>query len=193
MKISVISSFIAILLSISGYAQNTDSLSVYPNPFADSTQITIHNLENDTTTLTIYSIDGNLIAQPFNKQILSGTIVEVFRADTLEDGFYMVHLETSFGTQSVVKVLKSNAVSIGEWEVSNDVLVYPNPASSIVYLGTDLDVASVQLFDETARKIKVWDSKPIQSLDVHELKSGFYFLYIQTATGEYIRKIEIKD
>lgn len=182
-----------LLLGFYGHAQNTDSLSVFPNPFADSTKITLHNLENDTTTLTIFSIDGNLIAQPIHKQILSGTIVEVFRADTLEDGLYMVHLETNFGTQSVVKVLKSNVVSIGEWETSNDILVYPNPASSEVYLGTDLEVISVQLFDETAHLIKVWDTKPIQLLDVHDLKSGLYFLHIQTATGEYIRKIEIKD
>lgn len=68
-----------------------------------------------------------------------------------------------------------------------DLDLYPNPASTEIFLRTVADIEILEIFDLTGQKI--WTPEPVIfedgiALDVSRLSAGYYILKIITKTGE---------
>jgi hypothetical protein len=72
--------------------------------------------------------------------------------------------------------------------------LYPNPARDVVTLKTTIPAKSVVILDITGRSM--YSSQEMESdlirIDLSGLPSGLYLVKIQTETGEFIRKLQLK-
>tara|TARA_R110002124_G_scaffold5301_1_gene33021 strand:+ start:32856 stop:35453 length:2598 start_codon:yes stop_codon:yes gene_type:complete len=80
-------------------------------------------------------------------------------------------------------------LSISEYEFSNRILLYPNPANTFLYLDSSATVKSYEIFDLLGQKIL---SNPNVSngtaIDISELNVGNYFIKILTNRGTAFEK-----
>ncbi len=81
--------------------------------------------------------------------------------------------------------LGTNATS--RHELKQDVFIYPNPASSQLFLNTNLVVESIAVYS-VGGELKLIKTGNIKTIDVSGLQSGMYFLRIQTNLGDFIHK-----
>jgi hypothetical protein len=73
------------------------------------------------------------------------------------------------------------------------VKLYPNPSSGMIYFdGLDAKVNRVEVFDISGKSVKVHENFAGNSLDLSDLRDGFYFLKIETEKGFVNRKIVLK-
>ncbi len=70
-------------------------------------------------------------------------------------------------------------------ELKQDVSIYPNPASSQLFLNTNLVIKSVVIYSVRG-ELKFLKTGNIKNIDVSGLQSGMYFLRIQTNLDEFI-------
>ncbi len=83
-------------------------LNAYPNPFNSSTVLEIDLPASESTSLTIYNINGRQVAEIYHNLILSKG-KHKFRWDTdgMASGTYFIHLNsTTNSTQLKVQLLK---------------------------------------------------------------------------------------
>jgi endonuclease I len=70
-------------------------------------------------------------------------------------------------------------------ELKQDVSIYPNPASSQLFLNTNLVIKSIAIYSVRG-ELKLLKTGNIKNIDVSGLQSGMYFLRIQTNLDEFI-------
>jgi hypothetical protein len=68
--------------------------------------------------------------------------------------------------------------------------IYPNPATEVININTDLELMKVELFDILGKR--VFDAGSTNQLKVDQLKSGMYFLKIHTTNGKITKKVIIE-
>ncbi len=68
------------------------TLLVYPNPFAESTNIEFHVPATQQITLMIYDLFGREVGTPVSQKLSQGTYKTVFEAPLLPKGLYIVKL-----------------------------------------------------------------------------------------------------
>jgi hypothetical protein len=66
------------------------------------------------------------------------------------------------------------------------VIIYPNPASTILNIDPSVNIIEVSVFDIHSKKIFV--SKHFNTVDISMLNSGMYFIKIKTDQGEFSQK-----
>ncbi len=74
----------------------------------------------------------------------------------------------------------------------NDLTLYPNPASDIIYIGGDLGVSRVEIYSILGTKVRSKAGKDITQVNVEELKSGMYIISLTTQQGAVNHKLQIK-
>ena len=63
--------------------------------------------------------------------------------------------------------------------------IYPNPASSVVYL-KNITATNVDILDATGRTIKSVSGSNLDAVNVSDLHAGLYFILINTQKGEVV-------
>jgi hypothetical protein len=171
-------------------AQQIDSvLSVSQNPFSIETNLTIHNLNGDTVSLSIYDSFGKIIAGYLTDFVMSGTFSITFNADTLPDGFYLAKLILNNNT-FVKKLLKDSKTAIGKQVFEAEkVNVFPNPVKNSLTINSDNSVAKIEVFDLNGNKILYFSEVINGKIDVTELSPGSYIIYITTLERVFIKRI----
>jgi len=89
-------------------------------------------------------------------------------------------------------VVKKQGVGISEFNLNDNVLVYPNPSNGIIYLETKNGFAliAMEVVDVYGRSIKTFtDLSATESIDLSMLAKGVYFLRFKSDEGEAIQKI----
>ena len=77
---------------------------------------------------------------------------------------------------------------LGE-NAAEDIVLFPNPASSYLNLSTDMEILSVRVFSLNGALMKSVDTfENGYGIDVSELKPGFYFISVETADGAVNKK-----
>ncbi len=72
----------------------------------------------------------------------------------------------------------------------DSILVYPNPASSVITIDSDLEITSVQLYDVYGRLLQTnLTSNDKVILDIAKRTEGTYFLKITSVKGQKVEKI----
>ncbi len=76
-------------------------------------------------------------------------------------------------------------------ELSNDLLIYPNPASDKIYIETNKFISSIQLFDVQGRVLQNFTRQKVEKMeiDLSSYSAGIYFLAID---GE-VHKVIIEE
>jgi hypothetical protein len=89
------------LISVTGVEKNNSELPAsfklsqnYPNPFNPSTKISFSLVKSGFTTLNVYNVIGQQVAQLVNKDLSSGTYSVDFDAANLPSGIYMYRINS---------------------------------------------------------------------------------------------------
>ena len=106
--------------------------------------------------------------------------------------------ELFFGAESAAKGRQLWKIDIEGRSPSgifvDELTIYPNPASSYLYLGNPLNPLSdfsYQIIDLTGRKVKEEKEVNIDQIYIGDLAGGQYILHIQTADKQYSTKINL--
>ena len=101
------------------------------------------------------------------------------------------HAETQFGSINVVPA----TVSVDEnKELSLE--IYPNPAQDVVNIkgAENMDIENVQILTNSGQLARNWSaSEDHAQLFVQELRSGVYFVVINTTTGVIKERLVIRE
>jgi hypothetical protein len=76
-------------------------------------------------------------------------------------------------------------IDVGINNYQDNILIYPNPASSAVYI-TGADIANVKIFNNIGQLILTQHNT--NAINVSELRNGIYFLFIETSTESITQK-----
>lgn len=74
--------------------------------------------------------------------------------------------------------------------LSNDIILYPNPANNSIYIQSEKDttIEQIRIFDINGKQIKQINHCE-QFIDISYLAKGIYFFKIKTKEGEILKKI----
>ena len=164
------------------FSSNGDTLMVNPNPFDSVTVIHFEIANNDTVSLDIYNAWGQTIKTYYNSTVLSsGSYTINFNGDTLPNGIYFVRLKVNSTKTFNVKLIKvTNAVGLKENSLPENILIYPNPTSSILNISDEqnqLQNATIEIKNCLGQL--VYTSHFTSQIDLHCISAGIYYLTIQ--------------
>jgi hypothetical protein len=188
-------SFWILILIFSLFLQNVkgqvDTLTASLNPFPTSTDLTIHNLTNDTVSFKIYNSTGLIVADFFESNVLTGTITVTFDADTLPNGVYFAIL-TKNSENRVLKLVKDpNATGLifNSTNLETEIIqIYPNPAVNLLSISTGLKITELKIFNSSGKLLQSTNGEQ-KTIDLTNLDSGFYLLFLKTEDTYFIKKI----
>jgi hypothetical protein len=99
-KVTTITETVTTYTSSAGITELTENeWSVYPNPSNDIIMVQVNNLVNQSYTVELFDALGKLIQ---SQQIVQGSTIAYFRADTLYKGIYHVKVNGQNGSKKVV-------------------------------------------------------------------------------------------
>jgi uncharacterized protein (DUF1501 family) len=145
-----------------------------------------------------------------NRRVFSTIIQDWFGASnqTLDLTFYNQTTNVGFSNNKIVDLIKiQNAVdstcytdkllSVNEFKNTYEVIVYPNPTSEIITINSpnNNDIHSVSIFTVDGKFIGKYKN-PLSgsqfSINVENLSIGFYNLKIETANGNFSKKVIVR-
>ncbi len=79
----------------------------------------------------------------------------------------------------------------GLTELSNELVLYPNPVEDLCFFESTLAVDEVVFYDQMGAKVSTSSFNGVQNayIDIQELKPGVYFCHLQTNKGIIVRKL----
>lgn len=145
-----------------------------------------------------------------NRRVFSTIIQDWFGASnqTLDLTFYNQTTNIGFSNNKIVDLIKiQNAVdstcytdkllSVNEFKNTYEVIVYPNPTSEIITINSpnNNDIHSVAIYTMDGKFIGKYKN-PLSSsqfsINVGNLSIGFYNLKIETANGNFSKKVIVR-
>lgn len=88
-----------------------------------------------------------------------------------------------------IKVLITSIADLIEKKIN----VYPNPASEIINIHSDIDVNSILIYNSNGQAVRKLGGGAItQSISINELPEGLYFIMVNTSKGSVTKKIQIR-
>ncbi|MBP7101937.1 MAG: T9SS type A sorting domain-containing protein [Bacteroidales bacterium] len=114
-------------------------------------------------------------------------------------GFYYIafYCTSPKTTQTVAQLYIDDitidyAVGINENEKTNEVMVFPNPASSTICIQGELPIQKVEMYNLLGQKIAEQNyNTRYASLEVNDIAEGMYVVKIKTEKGNIVKKINI--
>ena len=89
----------------------------------------------------------------------------------------------------------TNKPSPGELNINSDFsIVFPNPASQIVYVAVKSEDTKVEIYDSNGVIVSYThlDLKQIASIDISHLTSGFYIIRVKDSNADVRKKLIIR-
>ena len=79
----------------------------------------------------------------------------------------------------------------GLTELSNELVLYPNPVEDLCFFESTLAVDEVIFYDQMGAKVSTSSFNGVQNayIDIQDLKPGVYFCHLQTNKGTIVRKL----
>lgn len=91
---------VPVITSIEDAQQETNSISIYPNPANQSTSLTINLNEAAQANVSVYDVTGTLVLNAFSGQLKAGLNTLKINLDNLNSGVYFVALVSNNKTQT---------------------------------------------------------------------------------------------
>lgn len=143
------------------------------------------------TVLYGEALYDNTINNPFNP---SNPAKEVVKGESTDDEMMLIYfnfLKYQLGDENISQEdsLKTGVLSISD--LQNNIIVYPNPAKNNLFINSNLELVYLKLYNLNGQLTKtVFESN---KLDISDLKSGVYFIEIQTSLNKIYRKIIVQN
>ena len=114
----------------------------------------------------------------------------------LEEGFYKYAVEAEFTNGVLSERIESNVIERiidGVGEAGAGMLqLFPNPTSGLVTINSAVLIKNLSVLDNSGRMLLVKEVDALNyTLDLKQLKEGFYFIRIETTEGKLVRKISV--
>ena len=145
-----------------------------------------------------------------NRRVFSTILQDWFGASnqTLDLTFYNRTTNTGFTNNKIADLIKTEyainsscfsdkLLSVNEFKNSYEVIVYPNPTSELITINSpnNNDIYSVYIYSIDGKFIGKYKN-PLNtsqlSINVENLSTGFYNLKIETANGNFSKKIIVR-
>ncbi len=125
------------------------------------------------------------------------TLDLTFYNKTTKSGFANAKIANMIKTQNVVQpsCYNTKALGIDNFEIKDEVLVYPNPTSEIVMIQSTNTINSVSIYAMDGRNMNTYRNPLITndySIDVQNFAVGIYTLKVNTDKGSFSKKIIIR-
>ena len=152
-----------------------------------------------------YTVVGNTINLDvcywFNSLSVISQISKDFLITVPNDINYVINISTFNSSSSTVcnyfsvgPTASINYLETENYELQNSKYsIYPNPSKGIIELkGVDSLVKQIKIYDNLGRLIKLLNGDGISNIDLFELNDGIYYVYVETETGNWKKKLIIK-
>lgn len=168
-----------------------NSMIVYPNPFNEHAAISIDLAENDTISLTLFSITGQELKTIIKDSFfLSGSYSFGLEGNTLSDGLFLIRLKYSFDKFINVKILKSSSSSAGELLKGNQTyLLYPNPVKDTLHI--DIEGLKTIIIHNSIGEIVKSVQTQSKSISFSDVSAGIYFITILDEENNRVNTMRI--
>lgn len=81
------------------------------------------------------------------------------------------------------------SIPIYSQEISNSIVVYPNPANEFIHFNTTKTILGIRIISISGSLLKSIKGNQIKTIDVYDLAPGEYFILVTTETGTGLKKI----
>jgi len=110
--------------------------------------------------------------------------------------FYKYAVEAEFTNGVLSERIESNVIQRiidGVGEAGAGMLqLFPNPTSGLVTINSAVLIKNLSVLDNSGRMLLVKEVDALNyTLDLKQLKEGFYFIRIETTEGKLVRKISV--
>lgn len=141
---------------------------------------------NDTDPLFINTADGNLNLQPGSPAVDTGnnTLFPVSISIDITGNQRINNTYIDLGAYESSPSLGENTLTL-----TNDVRIYPNPASNYLLVDSRVPAHQIRLFDIVGKQIHAFpevSGEGLISFDVSKLERGMYLLLIDKTTYKII-------
>ena len=163
-----------------------DSLSINPNPFCNATTIHFDLVNNDTVSLVVYNIYGEVEKQIYSNKLLSaGTYSLNYSGDSLVDGVYILILQNGIHKKKVLKISKQCSALIQNPITENrNMILYPNPTEDIVIISIQ-GLKTIVITNIHGQYIKTIKTES-QTISLADLLGGTYLLSIFNKDNKFL-------
>jgi hypothetical protein len=151
---------------------------------------------NNSVEITWEMPEGCLVPDGYNvyrdETMIDYTNALSYTDNGVPNGFYEYYMRAVyyFG-ESANSDPASVLVDLEELNV-HEFMIFPNPASSHVFVSSPIEITNIKVIDHSGRLIIDQELKALHScIDVSNFKSGIYFIKIQTFEGEIIKKFTV--
>ena len=188
-------------LEVAVWIQNYESKDIYNSRFLNEYTSHLYPIQN-------LSIKGNTIkweapeqGNPIgynvfvnNKLVAEKTTetsltINITNEKIVVEVFALYENETSSIGVSLFTEIE-NETGITNIEQTQSINIYPNPANDKLYIETQTLTQTIEIFDVYGRRQKsIVNSQRSTVIDLSELKSGIYFVKINTEKGNIVKRI----
>jgi hypothetical protein len=168
-----------------------NSMIVYPNPFNEAATISIDLAENDTISLTLFSITGRELKTILKDSFfLSGSYSIKLLGDSLTDGVYFLNLQYAFDKSINVKIIKSIASSVSKLIKGNQsYLLYPNPVKETLH--TDIEgLKTIIIHNSIGEMVKSFQTQS-KDISFSDVLAGIYFISVLDEENNMISRMQV--
>jgi chitodextrinase len=159
-----------------------------PNEFAVGYIYSIYN-KAEVEASSIDVIAGQLQAEG-----ISYTDVDIRTWENLEpetEYYFIGTAQNAAGEWGPAASVSFKTDEDGLVELNSMVSIYPNPASSVIYVKYDSN-AQVSLIDMTGRCVKATEISGDATINVEDLEKGMYIIKIQDGDNTMINRVVVK-
>ncbi len=187
-------------LSISGQTEyknklafDTNSFIISPNPFITSTTIEFNLSSNDTASLLVYTMTGQIDTMYFQDSLLNQGFHN-YEYKTTNNGIYIVRLTLS-GNDYFKKVIKTDSLSsIYTYKLAEDFIIKPNPAKHYVELNfVDNSKREIRFTNQNGQIVltKETNRKDIK-IDINNISAGIYLVLVINGNKTSVNKLFVE-
>lgn len=122
------------------------------------------------------------------------TITQTGLVTAKANGTAIVTAQTTDGSNltatKTISITNQN-VGINEVNLSNQIVVFPNPASNVLTIKSAIDLTGMQLqlLDITGKVIAQYHNQT--EIDISAIANGMYLLHIQTPNGSVVKQVVV--
>jgi hypothetical protein len=180
-----------LILSFKQVKSQTDSLKIYPNPFTDTLNIQVYLVGNDTVTITVVSIIGQIVKTlAYDSIMAAGNHTIIYDASSLADGIYFVTMKA--GGQTIAKkVIKTGTTNSIETltESTSRINIFPNPNNGNITLQNHNELGLIMVYNNAGEFIYQQITKENNTkIDISSQPNGIYLIRIGNSLTKVIKQ-----
>ena len=192
-KFFLLTIFLAVIKFGQAQTGMTDMV-VYPNPFSCVATIKFDLATNDTVSLNVYTINGQVIRTFFsNTPLPSGSYLINFFGDSIPNGIYIVRFAYGDSQQinkQLVRIDGCSTTSISETtSQSKNFSLFPNPTNNFLTIPID-ELKTILITNLNGQICKTVRTQE-KMISLFDLPTGNYFVSVFSQDNKLLTTCKI--